>query len=90
MVRSRPVQINFPASGEHQHILHPHALLTRGFDDLVSGATLTLRRFPGGANTGLYDLEILAETEEGMRTCLPAKINVLRLSLVILNMTLIR
>ncbi len=26
---SRPVQINF---SEH-HILHPHALLTRGFDD---------------------------------------------------------
>lgn len=74
---------------EH-HILHPHALLTRGFDDSFLAPHSRYADFPAALIRDYTDLEILAETEEGMRTCLPAKINVLRLSPVILNMTLIR
>lgn len=48
---------------EH-HILHPHALLTRGFDDTF-GPAFSLRRFSGTADPRLHRLEILAETEDG-------------------------
>ncbi|MFP1455343.1 homoserine O-succinyltransferase [Escherichia coli] len=48
---------------EH-HILHPHALLTRGFDDSFLAPHSRYADFPA-ALIGDTDLEILAETEEG-------------------------
>lgn len=63
---------------EH-HILHPHALLTRGFDDAFTAPHSRYADFPAALIRDYTDLEIFAETEEEMPTCLPAKINVLPL-----------
>ncbi|STS60091.1 Homoserine O-succinyltransferase [Klebsiella pneumoniae] len=49
---------------EH-HILHPHALLTRGFDDSFLAPHSRYADFPAGLIRDYTDLEILAETEEG-------------------------
>ena len=49
---------------EH-HILHPHALLTRGFDDSFLAPHSRYAEFPAGLIRDYTDLEILAETEEG-------------------------
>lgn len=49
---------------EH-HILHPHALLTRGFDDSFTAPHSRYADFPAGLIRDYTDLEILAETEEG-------------------------
>ncbi|MGK3522241.1 homoserine O-succinyltransferase MetA [Escherichia coli] len=49
---------------EH-HILHPHALLTRGFDDSFLAPHSRYADFPAALIRDYTDLEILAETEEG-------------------------
>ncbi len=49
---------------EH-HILHPHALLTRGFDDSFLAPHSRYADFPAGLIRDYTNLEILAETEEG-------------------------
>ncbi|SFT91903.1 homoserine O-succinyltransferase [Kosakonia arachidis] len=49
---------------EH-HILHPHALLTRGFDDVFLAPHSRYADFPAALIRDYTDLEILAETEEG-------------------------
>lgn len=49
---------------EH-HILHPHALLTRGFDDSFTAPHSRYADFPAALIRDYTDLEILAETEEG-------------------------
>nr|VUD32334.1 Homoserine O-succinyltransferase [Raoultella sp. NCTC 9187] len=49
---------------EH-HILHPHALLTRGFDDTFLAPHSRYADFPAALIRDYTDLEILAETEEG-------------------------
>ncbi|WP_434665644.1 homoserine O-succinyltransferase MetA [Klebsiella sp. B345] len=49
---------------EH-HILHPHALLTRGFDDFFLAPHSRYADFPAALIRDYTDLEILAETEEG-------------------------
>ncbi len=49
---------------EH-HILHPHALLTRGFDASVSPHS-RYADFPAALIRDYTDLEILAETKKGM------------------------
>lgn len=49
---------------EH-HILHPHALLTRGFDDFFLAPHSRYADFPATLISAATDLEILAETEEG-------------------------
>ncbi|MBK4895540.1 homoserine O-acetyltransferase/O-succinyltransferase family protein, partial [Klebsiella pneumoniae] len=47
------------------HILHPHALLTRGFDDSFLAPHSRYADFPAALIRDYTDLEILAETEEG-------------------------
>ncbi|MDU1757409.1 MAG: homoserine O-succinyltransferase [Citrobacter sp.] len=49
---------------EH-HILHPHALLTRGFDDSFLAPHSRYADFPSVLIRDYTDLEILAETENG-------------------------
>ena len=49
---------------EH-HILQPHALLTRGFDDSFLAPHSRYADFPAALIRDYTDLEILAETEEG-------------------------
>ncbi|MCR1575570.1 homoserine O-succinyltransferase [Klebsiella aerogenes] len=49
---------------EH-HILHPHALLTRGFDDTFLAPHSRYADFPAGLIRDYTDLDILAETEDG-------------------------
>lgn len=49
---------------EH-HILHPHALLTRGFDDSFLAPHSRYADFPAQLIRDYTDLEILAETEDG-------------------------
>ncbi|WP_039055778.1 homoserine O-succinyltransferase [Enterobacter sp. Bisph1] len=49
---------------EH-HILQPHALLTRGFDDVFLAPHSRYADFPSALIRDYTDLEILAETEEG-------------------------
>lgn len=49
---------------EH-HILHPHALLTRGFDDFFLAPHSRYADFPAALIRDYTDLEILAETEDG-------------------------
>ncbi|CDL41905.1 Homoserine O-succinyltransferase [Citrobacter freundii] len=49
---------------EH-HILHPHALLTRGFDDAFLAPHSRYADFPAALIRDYTDLEIFAETEEG-------------------------
>ncbi|MCP6612299.1 homoserine O-succinyltransferase, partial [Klebsiella pneumoniae] len=49
---------------EH-HILHPHALLTRGFDDTFLAPHSRYADFPAQLIRDYTDLEILAETEDG-------------------------
>ncbi|MCL9977369.1 homoserine O-acetyltransferase/O-succinyltransferase family protein, partial [Klebsiella quasipneumoniae] len=49
---------------EH-HILHPHALLKRGFDDSFLAPHSRYADFPAALIRDYTDLEILAETEEG-------------------------
>ena len=49
---------------EH-HILHPHALLTRGFDDSFLAPHSRFADFPAALIRDYTELEILAETEEG-------------------------
>ena len=51
---------------EH-HILHPHALLTRGFDDSFLAPHSRYADFPAALIRDYTDLEILAETEEDKR-----------------------
>ncbi|HEB2647852.1 TPA: homoserine O-succinyltransferase, partial [Escherichia coli] len=46
-------------------ILHPHALLTRGFDDSFLAPHSRYADFPAALIRDYTDLEILAETEEG-------------------------
>ncbi|WP_411899962.1 homoserine O-acetyltransferase/O-succinyltransferase family protein, partial [Salmonella enterica] len=47
------------------HILHPHALLTRGFDDSFLAPHSRYADFPEALIRDYTDLEILAETEDG-------------------------
>jgi homoserine O-succinyltransferase len=49
---------------EH-HILHPHALLTRGFDDTFLAPHSRYADFPAALIRDYTDLEILAETDQG-------------------------
>jgi homoserine O-succinyltransferase len=57
---------NEKLSGVYEHhILHPHALLTRGFDDSFLAPHSRYADFPAALIRDYTDLEILAETEDG-------------------------
>ncbi len=63
---------------EH-HILHPHALLTRGFDDTFPGPAFSLRRFSGTADPRLHrPRKSRPKRKTAMPTCSPVKTNASR------------
>ncbi|VFS89292.1 Homoserine O-succinyltransferase [Raoultella terrigena] len=61
---SKPALKKSPAS-LNTIFLHPHALLTRGFDDTFLAPHSRYADFPAALIRDYTDLEILAETEEG-------------------------
>lgn len=69
---------------EH-HLVQPHALLTRGFDDSFTAPHSRYADFPAQLIRDYTDLDIWPKPKTGMLTCLPVKTSALPLLPAILS-----